>query len=228
VIRFEGARTRFPREVPPGASITLPAYVEAPGYPGEYVIAWDVVHEHRTWLSVEGVEPGYTTVSVTGDAVSAAPRVGGALPTATTRPGRLELWSAAMGMARERPLLGHGPDTFRLSYGRYLNLEVWDTGVHANNMYLDVLAGAGLAGLAALVWLVAASGLALWRRWRAAAPAIDPLVAAAAAAWLAVAGHGLVDSFLSFSPTYLAFALVAGVAFSPALAPAGGSDAHRI
>jgi O-antigen ligase len=228
VIRFEGARTKFPRAVPPGASITLPAYVEAPGYPGEYVIAWDVVHEHRTWLSVEGVEPGYTTVTVSGPAVSAAPRVGGALPTATTRPGRLELWSAALGMARERPLLGHGPDTFRLSYGRYLNLEVWDTRVHANNMYLDVLAGAGLAGLAALVWLLAASGLALWRRWRAATPAMDPLVAAAAAAWLAVAGHGLVDSFLSFSPTYLAFAVVSGVAFSPALAPAERSDAHRV
>jgi hypothetical protein len=228
VIRFEGSRTKFPHPVAPGESITLPAYVLAPGYPGEYVVAWDVVHEYRTWLSIEGVEPGYTTVTVNGPAVSAAPRVGGALPTATTRPGRLALWTAALGMARERPLLGHGPDTFRLSYGRYLNLAAWDRNVHANNMYLDVLAGAGVAGLASLIWLMAAAGLALWRRWRAAAADINPLVAATAAAWVAVAGHSLVDSFLSFSPTYLAFALASGVAFSPALAPAEGSDAHRV
>lgn len=235
VVRFEGARTRFPRPVPPGGSVTLPVFVEAPGYPGEYVLAWDVVHENRTWLSVEGVEPGYTAATVSGDAVSAAPRAGGALPTAATRPGRLALWRAALHLARERPLLGHGPDTFRLGYGRVLNLAVWDTRVHANSMYLDILAGAGLAGFAALAWLIAASGLALWRCWRAASPELAPLAAALAAAWLAVAGHGLVDSFLTFTPTYIAFALISGVAFSPALAGAGGrlagargSDAHRV
>ena len=227
VIRFEGARTPFPRAVAPGESITIPAYVEAPGYPGTYVVAWDVVHEYRTWLSVEGVDPGYTTVTVDGPALSAAPRPGGGLPTAATRPGRLALWTAAIGLARERPLLGHGPDSFRLTYGRLMDLEVWDTRVHANNMYLDVLTGAGVVGLLALLWLMIASGLALWRRWRASAPAVEPLVAAVVAAWVAVAGHGLVDSFLSFSPTYITFALISGLAFSPGLASPAASGVNR-
>jgi hypothetical protein len=217
VIRFEGARTPFPRPIAPGESITLRAFAEAPGYPGHYVIAWDVVHEFRTWFSVEGVEPARTHVVVDGPAVSAMPRAGGGLPTAATRPGRLALWSAALQLARERPLFGHGPDTFRLAYGRTLDLAAWDTRVHANNMYLDVLSGAGIVGLAALVWLMAASGLALWRRWRAATPGAAPIVAALIAAWIAVAGHGVVDSFLSFTPTYLTFALASGLAFSPAL-----------
>jgi O-antigen ligase len=137
------------------------------------------------------------------------------LPTAATRLARPALWTAALRIAAERPLLGIGPDNFRHVYGRYAGLERWDTRVHANNMYLEALTGAGVPGLAALLWLVAAAGLTLWRRWRAApGPSALPL-AAALATWLVIAGHGLVDSFLGFTTTYLLFALAAGLAFSP-------------
>ena len=44
----------------------------------------------------------------------------------------------------------------------------WDRRVHANNMYLEVLAGAGVRAALALLWLVAAAGWLLWRRVRAA------------------------------------------------------------
>ena len=40
---------------------------------------------------------------------------------------------------------------------------------------------------------------------------------AALAAWLVIAGHGLVDSFLSFTTTYVTFAVAAGLALSPGL-----------
>jgi hypothetical protein len=52
--------------------------------------------------------------------------------------------------------------------------------------------------------------------------------AAALAAWLMVAGHGLVDSFLSFTTTYLTFALAAGLAFSPGVTGNLDGDAHRV
>jgi hypothetical protein len=40
-----------------------------------------------------------------------------------------------------------------------------------------------------------------------------PLVAAATAACIAIAAHGVVDSFLTFTSTYVVFALAAGVLF---------------
>jgi O-antigen ligase len=95
-------------------------------------------------------------------------------------------------------------------------------------MYLEVLSGAGIAGLAAFVWLLSASGLSLWRRVRHASPAAHTALAAVLVAWLVVIGHGLVDSFLAFSTTYLTFAMAAGLAFSRALMEPWNADAHRI
>src|SRR4029078_7731460 len=93
--------------------------------------------------------------------------------------------------------------------------------VHSNNMYLEVLAGAGLAGLASLLWFLGAWGAALVGRC-GERPAEHIMPAAAMlAAWLMIAGHGLVDSFLSFTTTYLAFAIVLGLSFSRAWTSSG-------
>ena len=56
----------------------------------------------------------------------------------------------AANFARTILLLGIGPDNFRLTYGRYLGLAAWDSRVHANNTYLEVLVGMGAIGAAAL------------------------------------------------------------------------------
>ena len=108
--------------------------------------------------------------------------------------------------------LGIGPDNYRLTYGPRLGLAAWDTRVHANNTYLEVLVGMGVIGLAALVWLLfagARSTLALiavgHRRLH------RRFVAATTAACLAIAAHGVVDSFLTFTSTYVVFALAAGL-----------------
>jgi hypothetical protein len=47
-------------------------------------------------------------------------------------------------------------------------------------------------------------------------------------AWVGIAGHGLVDSFLTFTTTYVVFALTAGLAVSPGLDAAVTSHANRI
>lgn len=224
VIQFDGQRTPFPSPVLPGKTVTLAVAVEAPAEPGTYTLVWDVVHETRAWLSTEGVPPAKTEVRVQGAPSGRVATVMARLPRAGVRPARPVLWGAALAMAAERPLLGLGPDNFRHAYGRYAGLERWDTRVHANNMYLEVLAGAGLPGLLALLWLVAATGLALVQRCRRAARANLTLATAMLAAWLMVAGHGLVDSFLSFTTTYVTFALAAGLAFSRSLAE---SPSHR-
>jgi O-antigen ligase len=114
-------------------------------------------------------------------------------------------------MAADWPLIGIGPDNFRLSYGRYVGLPQWDTRVHANNLYLEMLAGTGLTGLAALVWLIVASGRTILVRWRASPRSLSTAFAALIAAWATVVGHGLVDAFLAFTPTYVVFAIAAGL-----------------
>jgi hypothetical protein len=214
VVIFDGLRTPFPQPVEPGGTVTLNARVRAPGYPGNYTLVWDIVQEHRTWLSLEGVYPGRSVASVEGQAVTAPLPSLGRMPSSVMRMPRRVLWATAWTLWRTRPLLGIGPDNFRHVYGRVLGMTAWDDRVHANNSYVEVLVGAGLIGVAPLIWL-------LWRIAVATRDAIVraddtalPVVAAAAAACSAIAVHALVDSFLTFTPTYAGFAIAAGVLFA--------------
>ena len=228
VIQFDGERTPFARPVRPGDTIRLPVTVVAPGEAGSYVLVWDVVHETRAWLSTESVAPARTMVNVTGAKSSTVVTRMSRLPIAPIRPARPELWGIALRMSAERPWLGFGPDNFRHAYGRYAGFDRWDPRVHANNMYLEMLTGAGVIGLVALLSLVAASGSILWRRARHANETTIARSAALLAAWVMIAGHGFVDSFLSFTTTYLTFAMALGLAFSPGLTGVAGSDADRV
>jgi putative inorganic carbon (HCO3(-)) transporter len=68
------------------------------------------------------------------------------------------MWQAAIGMVRDRPLLGHGLNRFMAIY-----LDYWVGGQHqpryAHNCYLQMAAETGLVGLAAflaLLWTLVA------------------------------------------------------------------------
>jgi hypothetical protein len=54
-IDWDGIRTAFPYPVAPGQTVALEATVEAPRPPGRYVLSFDLVEEHRFWLSEVGV-----------------------------------------------------------------------------------------------------------------------------------------------------------------------------
>ena len=87
-----------------------------------------------------------------------------------------------------------------------------DAQIHSNSMYIEMAVGGGLLGGVAFLWLV----------WRAAGRCAAAVAVAAAserswaigiaAAGLAVLIHGLVDSFLSFTPTYIVISLTLGLA----------------
>jgi len=102
---------------------------------------------------------------------------------------RSSLWEAAFSMFRAHPF-GVGPDNFRLEYGKYLSASHWDTDVHSNNLYLELLTGSGLFGLAAFGLMLAA------KRWD-----FEPRNLAAGIFLV----HGLVDYFLMTTPVYFAF-----------------------
>jgi ABC-type Co2+ transport system permease subunit len=88
-------------------------------------------------------------------------------------------------------------------------------------MYVEVVAGMGVAGLLAFSWLTVRTLKAVGH-----AAGGGGLGLGVAAAFAAMAIHGLVDSFLSFTATYIAFAVVLGLAAG--LLQDGWADAHRV
>jgi hypothetical protein len=217
-LQYDGPRSPLPRLVQPGERVEVEAIVQAPTRPGEYILEWDMVQEGVAWFSWKGAAPARTRLTViAGDAPTEPAPAPTPAPGQIVRippPGRLDLWRAALRMAAARPLLGVGPDNFRLVYGLYAGLKTWDPNIHANNLYLEWLAGTGGLGLLAFVWL---NGLILWRAWQGLRP--QPGRSRQAVIWrLAVfAGlmawfvHGLLDSFYEFTPTYTAFWLLAAL-----------------
>ena len=228
VVNFEGIRTPFPWPVAPSQSVTLLAKVRGPRHPGRYRLTWDVVQEHRLWFSREpGAIAAVTLATVAGESVLEPMRTTPP-PKAAVRPGRLVLWRAAARMIAAHPLLGVGPDNFRLLYAGYADLPAADTRMHSNNMYIEVLAGGGLvAGLAFawLLWTVATLLAAIIGSNRADTIA---LASGVIAGIVAIALHGLLDSFLEFAPTYILFAVTLGLAAVCARGVESGSDAHRV
>jgi O-Antigen ligase len=226
---WQGPRTDFPRPVPPGESITVNAAVEAPLKPGRYRIMWDIEREGWLWFSTEpGAGLFVTNAVVTGPEVSRVRDLDVAkLPSGPKRPGRLLLWRAALGIFFAHPITGVGPDNYRLAYGPYAGLANFDTRVHSNNMYLEILAGAGLVGATAFAWLCyGISGLIVATLRSRRDPCVGAVVAGVLTAVAAIAVHGGVDSFLSFTPTYVLFSVTLGL--MAALSRLIHCDAHRI
>ena len=229
VVAWEGLRTDFPRPVPPGASVAIDAAVLAPPVPGEYRLMWDLEQEHRLWFSTEpGGGPLHVSrARVDGPARAAVDIVPTPLPRPIVRPGRLVLWRAAAEMFAARPLTGLGPDNYRLSYGRYAGLASFDPRVHSNNMFLEVLVGGGILGAAAFAWFCGAAARQTAAAIRASRdPLAATLAAGVMAATLAIGLHGLVDSFISFTGTYILMATTLGL--GAALAAAGHGHAHCV
>jgi hypothetical protein len=210
----EGGRTRLPRDLAHGESAVLLAEVRAPQQEGQYLLVWDMVHEHTTWFTGQGVAPAVVpTVVSAGGAAAAAPPARAVVPDVAWRPGRWELWRLARDMWRERPLLGVGPDNFRWLHGPRAGQALWDSRVFANNLYLEAAATTGSLGLLALLAALGAALLASARRLLRAATAREAAVPAALFAGLAaIAAHGLVDYLLAFTGHYLVFGLLVGLA----------------
>src|SRR5207247_1569547 len=117
-------------------------------------LVWDIVQERRTWFSDEpDATPAISRAIVEGPAAGEPLQVFGR-PRPAWRPQRLTLWRAAVRIFLTHPLLGIGPDNFRLMYPEYAGLSAGDTRAHSNNMYLEVLAGGGAIAALAFAWLL--------------------------------------------------------------------------
>ncbi|HEY2593616.1 MAG TPA: O-antigen ligase family protein [Chloroflexota bacterium] len=224
-VTYDGVRTPLPLDVAPGASVDLEAQIAAPTAQGTYVIEWDGVQEAVTWFSWAGTPVARTYLSVNGPRVPAPLGAGSEIvvtppPTALPPPppARLTLWRIALRMARNRPLLGVGPDNFRWVYGDFAGVMTWDTGSHANSLYFEWLADTGIVALGLFLWLS-------WRLLRLSFANLSPMssadwfwawrlgLAASLAAWFL---HGFFDYFYEPLPTNLAFWFVVGLVLAAA------------
>ena len=224
VVAYEGTRTAFLAPVGEGETVAVSARVHAPRQAGSYRIAWDLVQEHRLWFTTEpGAIASVSNAVVRGAAGSIATT---APPLITVRPGRFVLWGAAAKMFAAHPLLGVGPDNFRLAYGEYTDLPAADPRVHANNMYFDLAAGGGIVVFAVFAWLLRSAAGCVSSLLQRVTPKDAAIGAGIAASLAAIAIHGFVDSFLTFTPTYVLFAVVLGCGVR--IADCGLRNADRI
>ncbi|MBI4472991.1 MAG: O-antigen ligase family protein [Acidobacteria bacterium] len=189
--------TKLPRDVERGEMVEVPASFQTPAEPGRYILVFELFSRDFNWFSQTGVIPTLievdiqpsTTRSVGQADLSSLYRRGRSAGSLTASVPRSSLWRAALRMFADHPL-GVGPDNYRLQYGKYLGAERWDTRIYSNSLYLELLTGSGILGLAAF-------GLVLFLiPWTAEAPVL------AVAVFLV---HGLVDVFLMTTPIYFAF-----------------------
>lgn len=215
VVTYDGARTPLGADVPPNGVVRVDARLIAPARPDTYHVEWDVVQNGVAWFSWKGSATTPTTLTVNGAAVD-GPTVRFVPPPQDVLtlpvPGRFQLWSAGLAMFIAHPLLGVGPDNFRWLYGAYAQVSRWNVDIHANNLYVELLADTGLIGFLAFLWLSwriftgSITGLrsaphgSLWI-WRVA-------VLASLTAWFV---HGVFDYFFEFTPTYVAFWMIVGL-----------------
>ncbi len=110
---------------------------------------------------------------------------------------RVALWHSSLGMIRDHPWLGVGPDNFLYAYRtRYVLPTAWEEFnlAHPHNVVLDFAARLGVGGLAFLVWLQ----VCFWRRalpLRRQPDAVSrALILGAMGSMADFLGHGLVDA----------------------------------
>jgi len=228
-VTFEGARTPFAGLVEPNDTVVVEARVHPPRQPGRYRLEWDLVQEGQLWFSTEpGAPRQISRARVIGDEADAPAIASIAPPRPTVRPGRFALWRAAAAMIATHPIVGVGPDNFRLAYGSYAGLAFADTRTHSNNMYLEMLAGGGLLAFTAFAWLLWRASGCVAAGLRLGADHGNAAAAGVAAAAVAIALHATVDSFVSFAPTYVLFSLTLGYAVACANGVESRLDAHRV
>lgn len=181
----------------------MDARFQTPAQPGRYLLVVELFSRNFDWWSRMGVVPALIQADIrpnvmrTVDDVDLSSIYKRGTDEAALRASvpRASLWKAAFKMFADHPF-GVGPDNYRLQYGRYVEATRWDRNIHSNNLYLELLTGSGILGLAAFALVLAA------RRWNTGAASL------AVGVFLV---HGIVDVFLMTTPIYFAFWMLAGI-----------------
>ncbi|HZY45543.1 MAG TPA: O-antigen ligase family protein [Anaerolineae bacterium] len=220
IIQHDSPHTPLPYAVAQDSVVTVVLRITAPVEPSTYFLQWDLLQENVTWFSSVTGQASGLLVSVTANGVAQQPptvisQPAAGYPLGKALPPRSDLWRVAFQMWREHPILGIGPDNFRHLYGSYLGLSIFNDTVTTNSLYIEILTNVGMLGLASFLAILCAAFTFIRRTWHTLTEPANRWLAASL--WLAFAAfliHGLVDTFLAFTPTYGLFWLVCGLLVS--------------
>ncbi len=119
---------------------------------------------------------------------------------------RLNRWSCALEMFRERPVFGFGPGTYAFEYARFQdpeNLTIISTNFgdmgNAHSEYLGPLSESGLIGMLLIFALIAAifyKGITLYQSWPKEDKEIRSLIMAMIMALVTYFVHGVLNNYL--------------------------------
>ncbi|NVK66825.1 MAG: O-antigen ligase family protein [Flavobacteriales bacterium] len=119
---------------------------------------------------------------------------------------RLNRWSCAIEMFKERPVFGFGPGTYAFEYARFQdpeNLTIISTNFgdlgNAHSEYLGPLSEMGLLGLVAMILIVIAifyKGITLYLKWPSEDREMRTLILSMILALVTYFVHGVLNNFL--------------------------------
>lgn len=119
---------------------------------------------------------------------------------------RLNRWSCAIEMFKERPVFGFGPGTYAFEYARFQdpeNLTIISTnfgdGGNAHSEFLGPLAEMGLMGMIAMILIVIAifyKGITLYLKWPSEDREMRTLILSMNMALVTYFVHGIINNFL--------------------------------
>lgn len=119
---------------------------------------------------------------------------------------RLNRWSCAIDMFKERPFFGFGPGTYAFEYARFQqpeNLTIISTNFgdlgNAHSEYLGPLAEMGVFGLLAMLLIVTAifyKGITLYNKWPEEDKEMKTLILTMVLALVTYFVHGILNNYL--------------------------------
>ncbi len=144
------------------------------GVPASVLVLFGVLYlrshhlSRRAWLVMIG------TVMVAGIALApflTTARFDSLFQTGTgTGFFRVAVWTSAVNMIRDHPLLGVGLDNFLYEYPKYILPDAWREPnlSHPHNFILDFWVRLGIGGLAIFIWMLVAFFKSAWKNFTAA------------------------------------------------------------
>jgi O-antigen ligase len=159
-------------------------------------ISWDTIQ-----MELERNKSEHTTEKF-GEKLQSATNVS----TDASNLERINRWSCAIAMFKERPLVGFGPGTYAFEYARFQepnNLTIISTNFgdagNAHSEYLGPLSEMGLLGMIAMLLIVTAifyKGITLYKRWPKEDREMRVLLLSMILSLTTYFVHGILNNFL--------------------------------
>ncbi|MDW8325889.1 MAG: O-antigen ligase family protein [Anaerolineales bacterium] len=119
-------------------------------------------------------------------------------------------WGAAWQAFTSSPIWGTGPGTFPTAYMRYSSSPPDRIYLHAHSVAFTTAAESGLIGLGAVIFVVVAIAVALWKARHKPGFAARARWAAVAASWAGFLAHSQVDDHTRYLAVALPLAILLG------------------